>query len=51
LQLLVEELNRENLTAVLSHERGTTAEATASAEIADYLVDTVIPKSGVKMHD
>jgi circadian clock protein KaiC len=42
LQQLVQELNRENLTAVLSHERGSTAEAIASSEIANYLMDTVI---------
>ena len=42
LQQLVQELNRENLTAVLSHERGSTAEAIASSEIANYLVDTVV---------
>ena len=42
LQQLVQELKRENLTAVLSHERGSTAEAIASSEIANYLMDTVI---------
>ena len=42
LQLLVQELNRENLTAVLSHEQGSTAEAIASSEIANFLMDTVI---------
>jgi circadian clock protein KaiC len=42
LQQLVEGLNRENLTAILSHERGTTADAVATSEMADFLVDTVI---------
>lgn len=42
LQQLIESLNRENLTAALSLELGTTASAIATAETADFVADTVI---------
>jgi len=42
LQQLVEGLNRENFTAILSHELGLIPESIATAEMADFLVDTVI---------
>jgi circadian clock protein KaiC len=42
LQQLVEELNREKLTAALSHESGTTAGSVSSSEVAEFLADTVI---------
>jgi circadian clock protein KaiC len=42
LQQLIESVNRENLTAVLSLEMGAIPESVAASEVADYLVDTVI---------
>lgn len=42
LQKLIESLNRENLTAMLSLEVGVAPESIATAEAADFLVDTVI---------
>src|ERR1700733_6608799 len=42
LQQLIEGLNREHLTAVLSHELGAHAESMLTLEAADSLVDTVI---------
>jgi circadian clock protein KaiC len=39
---MMESLNRENLTAVLSLELGTTPNTIAAVEIADFLADTVI---------
>jgi circadian clock protein KaiC len=45
LQQLLEGLNRENLTAMLSHELGTLAESQATLEMAVFLADTVIELS------
>jgi circadian clock protein KaiC len=42
LQQLMESLNRENLTAILSLELGATADSVAKAEMANFLADTVI---------
>jgi circadian clock protein KaiC len=42
LQQLIESLNRENLTAMLSLEVGTTPASIAAVEMADFLADTVI---------
>jgi circadian clock protein KaiC len=42
LQQLLEGLEREHLTAMLSHESGTYPEAQLTAESAGFLVDTVI---------
>jgi len=42
LQQLIEGLNREHLTAMLSHELGDCSEPQATAEAAEFLVDTVI---------
>jgi circadian clock protein KaiC len=42
LQQLIESLNRENLTAMLSLELGTAPESIAIVEMADFLADTVI---------
>jgi circadian clock protein KaiC len=42
LQQLIESLNRENLTAMLSLEIGSTPDSTAAVEITDFLADTVI---------
>lgn len=42
LQQLIEALNREHLTAMLSHELGTYPESQLTLEAADSLVDTVI---------
>jgi circadian clock protein KaiC len=42
LQQLIEGLNRERLTAMLSHELGTYAESKLTLEVAESLVDTVI---------
>jgi circadian clock protein KaiC len=42
LQQLIEGLNREHLTAMLSHELGDCAEPQATSEAAEFLVDTVI---------
>ncbi len=42
LQQLLEGLNRENLTAMLSHEIGTLRESLATLEMAGFLGDTVI---------
>jgi len=42
LQQVIEGLNRENLTAMLSHEAGTIAESQLSLESAGFLADTVI---------
>jgi circadian clock protein KaiC len=42
LQKLIESLNRENLTAMLSLEVGGTRDIIATTEAADFLVDTVI---------
>jgi circadian clock protein KaiC len=54
LQQLMESLNRENLTAMLSLELGATADSVAKAEIADFLADTVIhlqcERHGRRMH-
>jgi circadian clock protein KaiC len=41
LQQLLESLNRENLTAVLSLEVGSTADSIATVEMTDFLADTV----------
>jgi circadian clock protein KaiC len=41
-QQLIESLNRENLTAMFSLEVGSTADSIATAEMADFLADTVI---------
>jgi circadian clock protein KaiC len=45
LQELLEGLNRENLTAMMSHEAGTLAESQATLEMAGFLADTVIELS------
>ena len=45
LQQLLEGLNRENLTAMFSHEFGTLAESQATLEMAGFLADTVIELS------
>jgi circadian clock protein KaiC len=42
LQQLIEGLNRENLTAMLSHEIGRLPESLASLDMADFLADTLI---------
>jgi circadian clock protein KaiC len=42
LQQLLESLNRENLTAVLSLEIGSTADSIATVEMTDFLADTVL---------
>ena len=42
LQQLIEGLNREHLTAMLSHELGTNSESQLTLEAAESLVDTVI---------
>jgi circadian clock protein KaiC len=42
LQQLIEGLNRENLTAILSHETGHIPESQLSLESAGFLADTVI---------
>src|SRR6202167_1933398 len=42
LMQMMESLNRENLTAILSLELGTTADTVAAAEMAGFLADTVI---------
>src|ERR1022692_3177266 len=42
LQQLMESLNRENLTAMLSLEVGVTPASIAAGEMADFLADTVI---------
>ena len=42
LQQLIESLNRENLTTVLSLERGNDPYAIANVEVTDFLADTVI---------
>jgi circadian clock protein KaiC len=42
LHQLIETLNRENLTALISHELGKHPKALAMVEAADYLADTVI---------
>jgi len=42
LQQLIEGLNREHLTAMLSHELGDGNEPQATSEAAEFLVDTVI---------
>jgi circadian clock protein KaiC len=42
LQQLMESLNRENLTAILSLELGSTPDSIATVEMADFLADTVI---------
>ena len=42
LQKLIESLNRENLTAMLSLEVGTAPDSITTTETADFLVDTVI---------
>jgi len=42
LQQLIESLNRENLTAMLSLEVGITRVSIAAVEMADFLADTVI---------
>jgi circadian clock protein KaiC len=42
LQKLMESLNRENFTAMLSLEMGTTAGSVGTVEMADFLADTVI---------
>jgi circadian clock protein KaiC len=45
LQQLIESLNRENLTTILSLERGSTPQSIATVEAADFLADTVIELS------
>lgn len=42
LQQLIEALNRENLTAMLSHECGKYSQSLQAVEAADFLADTVI---------
>ncbi len=42
LQQLIESLNRENLTAILSLELGSAPNSMAAVEITDFLADTVI---------
>ncbi len=42
LQQFIEALNRENLTALLSHETGNYADGQSTLEAADFLADTVI---------
>jgi circadian clock protein KaiC len=42
LQQLIEAVNREHLTAMLSHELGERAERQLTSEAAEFLVDTVI---------
>jgi len=42
LQHFIEALNREKLTAVLSHETGTAGNVVSTLEAADFLADTVI---------
>jgi circadian clock protein KaiC len=42
LQQLIEGLNREHLTAILSHELGESAGPQAASEAAEFLADTVI---------
>ena len=42
LQQLIEGLNRENLTTMLSHETGSSRDGEASLEAAEFLADTVI---------
>jgi circadian clock protein KaiC len=42
LQQLIESLNQENLTTILSLERGSAADSIATVEVTDFLVDTVI---------
>ncbi|MDQ6699517.1 MAG: hypothetical protein M3Z36_04965, partial [Acidobacteriota bacterium] len=42
LQQLVEGLNRQNLTAMLSHELGAVPDSRATAEAAGFIADTVI---------
>jgi circadian clock protein KaiC len=42
LHQLIETLSRENLTAILSHELGSTPRSLAMVEAADFLSDTVI---------
>jgi len=42
LQQLIEGLNREHLTAMLSHELGENTEPQSTSEAAEFLVDTVI---------
>jgi circadian clock protein KaiC len=42
LQQLIESLNRENLTTILSLELGSTPDSIATKETADFLADTVI---------
>jgi circadian clock protein KaiC len=42
LHQLIEALNRENLTAILSHELDNHAKSVAMVEAADFLADTVI---------
>jgi circadian clock protein KaiC len=42
LHQLIEALNRENLTAILSHELGNHPKSIAMVEAADFLADTVI---------
>jgi circadian clock protein KaiC len=42
LQQLMESLNRENLTAILSLELGSAPDSIATVEMADFLADTVI---------
>ncbi|MCU1239269.1 MAG: hypothetical protein JWP63_7236 [Candidatus Solibacter sp.] len=50
LQQLIEGLNRERLTAMLSHELGTYAEAQLTLDGAESLVDTVI-RLNRKLHN
>ncbi len=42
LQQLIEGLNHENLTAILSHECGAMRESMSTLEIAEFLADTVL---------
>jgi circadian clock protein KaiC len=42
LQQLLESLQRQNLTAILSHELSAVRESRVTSEVASYLVDTVI---------
>jgi circadian clock protein KaiC len=48
LQQLIEGLNRENLTAMFSHEIPRLPEATGTLDMADFLADTVIQLSCVR---
>jgi RecA-superfamily ATPases implicated in signal transduction len=50
LQQAIEGLNRENLTAMLSHELGVVPESVLTSEAANFVVDTVIRLNRVTQH-